>query len=56
MKLSPTIEVDTFLTQQETNQLAALVYAQSVAKSDIGDYIDSGKDGKHKGKKIATFQ
>ena len=55
MKLSPTIEVDTFLTEQETNQLAALVYAQSVVKSDIGNYTDSGKDGKHKGKKIATF-
>jgi hypothetical protein len=55
MKLSPTIEVNTFLTEQEVNQLAALVYAQSVARSDIGDYPDLGKDGKHKGKKIATF-
>lgn len=55
MKLLPTIEVNTFLTEQEVDQLAALVYTQAVARSDIGDYVELGQAGRHKGKKIAIW-
>jgi hypothetical protein len=55
MKLLPTIEVATFLTEQEVDQLVELIYAQSSARSDLGNYKDSGKDGKYGSKKIAVW-
>ena len=55
MKLSPTIEADTFLSEQEVQQLAELIYARSTAKLDLGNYQDSGINGKNNGKTIATW-